>query len=493
VWGLFGLLVYSAQAQDPRPLTLQESLRMANERNLRLQSARYEAAAVLEGVPKTFTDFLPKLRGDARFFVSTRPEFAIPANSLIIPPVAGVTTSPIAFPAEQQNIIAGRAWDNIVRLRIDQPLFTGFRLTSNYTVAKLDQQIGEARLTQAHHQVAEQVKVAYFTALKVAEDRQAAEARVRSHQAEIRFTESLIAGGRATASALPPLRATLAAARQEVLEATQRMQVVLDELKRVVGLDPLEEVRPAYQPEERVLAVDLDQATRLAQSQRPELKELSLGVDRAREGLTQARSSLYPQMNLYGMFEKQPQEVIHPVGEILSAGVLATWTFWEWNRSGHERAEAEFRRLRAVTDLQDRRAAIIQEVRAAFADVRMAEGRVTAFREEVESARSAAKVAEERFRDKVGVERDVTISKIEAIRALARYRAAIYDAHVARARLERVLGTDDLPTDMARPILTKDSPDEQSAPAGAPRSAPSGTPGFRTPPQPKAPFESPRK
>src|SRR5438128_1333103 len=93
VWAVSTLMLCSAEAQEPRPLTLQDSLRMANERNLRLQSARYEAAAVLEGVPKTFTDFLPKLRGDARFFVSTRPEFAIPANSLVIPPVPGVTTS----------------------------------------------------------------------------------------------------------------------------------------------------------------------------------------------------------------------------------------------------------------------------------------------------------------------------------------------------------------------------------------------------------------
>jgi outer membrane protein len=488
-WAICTLILYSAHAQDPRPLTLEDSLRMANERNLRLQSARYEAAAVLEGVPKTFTDFLPKLRGDARFFVSTRPEFAIPANSLVIPPVSGVTTSPIVFPTEQQNIIAGRAWDNILRLRIDQPLFTGFRLTSNYAVAKLDQKIGEARLSQAQHQVAEQVKVAYFTALKMVEDRQAAEARVRAQQAELRFTESLIGGGRATASALPPIRAALASARQETLETTHRMQVVLDELKRLVGIDPLEDVRLSYQPEDRVLALELEQAMRLAENQRPELKELSLGVDRAREGLTQARSSLYPQMNLYGMFEKQPQEVIHPVGEILSAGVLATWTFWEWNRSGHERAEAEFRRLRAVTDLQDRRAGIVQEVRAAFAEVRMAEGRVAAFREEVESARSAAKVAEERFRDKVGVERDVTISRIELSRSLARYRAAIYDAYVSRARLERMLGTDNLPTDVARPILANDSLDEH----GASSSAPTGNLGTKSPLRSKGPAESIRK
>lgn len=450
-------------AQEPRPLTLEESLRLATERNLHLQAAKYEAAAFAEEVPKTYTDFFPKLRGDARYFVSNRPVIAIPQGSLTIPAIPPFTTAPILIPSEQQNIIAGRAWDNIIRLRIDQPLFTGFRLSSTYAVAKLDRQIGQVRLTQVRQEVAEHVKVAYFAALRASEDRQAAEARIRLHQAEIRFTENLISGGRATASSLPPLRAALAGARQETLESGQRVQIALDELKRLLGFDPSEEIRPMQIAEERVLAMELADATRLAQRHRPELKELSLSVDRAREGVTLARSSIYPQMDLFGTFEKQPEQPIHPLGEIFTAGVQATWTLWEWNRSGHERAQAEFRRLRAVSDLQDRTGAIVQEVRAAFADVKTSEGRVLALREEVEAARSAAKVAEERFRDKVGIERDVTISRIEMTRALARYRSAVYDAYLARARFERILGVEDLPTIPSGPLLAKEFAEERRA------------------------------
>src|SRR5216117_34298 len=73
-----------AGAQE-RSLTLAESLRLAGERNLHIQSVKYEAAAFAEEAPKFFTDFLPKLRGDARYFVSTRPEIGLPQGSIQVP------------------------------------------------------------------------------------------------------------------------------------------------------------------------------------------------------------------------------------------------------------------------------------------------------------------------------------------------------------------------------------------------------------------------
>jgi len=446
---LFGMPV---RAQE-RSLTLAESLRLAGERNLHIQSVKYEAAAFAEEASKVFTDFLPKLRGDARFFVSTRPEIGIPQGAIQIPAILGVTPA-FSIPTQDTNVVAGRAWDNIVRLRIDQVLFTGFRLTSQYAAANLDRQIGLNRLSRAHQDIAEQVKLAYFRVLKAEEERQTAEARISLHQAEIRFTDTLIAGGRVTANALPPLRAALASARQEALETTQRARVALDNLKRLIGFEPQEAIRLTPMPEERVLVLDLDQAMRFAQSQRPELKELALNVDRAREGVVQAKSSNYPRVGLFGQVEKQPSEPIHPVGEIFTAGVEASWILWDWRRSSHESAQAEFRRLQALTDLEDRRSAIVQEVRAVYADVRNAEGLAIALREDVEAARSAARVADQRFRDKVGVEQDITISRIEVTRALGRYRAAVYDGYLARARLERVLGMDELPTQSAA-LLTE--------------------------------------
>jgi len=451
----------SVSGQEPRPLTLEESLRLATERNLRVQSTRYEAAAFAEEVPKAFKDFLPKLRSDARYFVQgPRPVIAIPPNSISVPPIPGVLPSGLLIPPERTNIIAGSAWDYYLRIRLDQPLFTGFRLSSTYAVAKLDKQIGAARVTRIQHDTAEQVQVAYFAALKANEERQAAEARIRLQQAEIRYTESSIAGGRATPNALPPLRATLAIFRQEAFEAAQRAQVAQDDLKRLIGLEPTDSIRPVYQAEERIVTLEPEEAARIAQGQSPDLRELAFGVDRAREGITLARSGYYPRVGLFGTFEKQKDQIIHPLGEILTAGVEANWTFWEWGRTNHERAQAEFRHQKAVIDLRDQQSMILQQARIALSDVRVAEGRMSTLREESEAARTALKIAEERFRDKVGVERDVTVARFDVTRLLARYRAAVYDAYIAHAHLQRVVGLERLPTEPGKPFQMSESSEE---------------------------------
>jgi outer membrane protein len=439
----------------PRDLTLEESLRLATEGNLRVQSTRFEAAAFAEEVPKAFKDFLPKLRSDLRYFVQgPRPVIAIPPNAFVIPPIPGTLPGGLSFPAERTDAVAGTAWDYYMRIRLDQPLFTGFRLSSTYAVAKIDKAIGTARLTRVQHDTARFVKLAFFAVLKANEERQAAEARIQLQQAEIRYTESSIAGGRATANALPPLRAMLAAFRQEALETGLRAQVAQDDLKRLIGMEPGESIRLVFRPEERVVTLDADEAARIAQGQSPDLREVSFGVDRAREGITLARSGYYPRIGLFGSFEKQKDLVIHPLPEILTAGVEANWTFWEWGRTNHERAQAELRHHKAVIDLKEQQAVILQQVRITLADVRAAEGRVTALREEIEAARTALKIAEERFRDKVGVERDVTVARFDLTRALAQYRAGIYEAYIAHAHLQRNLGLEQLPTEAGRPIQT---------------------------------------
>ncbi len=493
----------AAGAAEPRQLTLEESLRLASERNLRIQSARSEAAEFAEEVPKAFKEFFPKLRGEARYYLQTpRPQIINPAGSTPVPPqnvvVPGVGTVTVpgrVLPDADREIVAGQRTDYNLRLRLEQPLFTGHRLTSAYAAAQLDERIGGARLTRAQHEVAEQVKVAYFEVLKAEALRQAAEARASLQEAEIRHTEGLVAGGRATANALPPLRAALAAARQEVFEASQRADVALHDLKRLVGLDESEVVRPASPPEERVLAMEAADAARMAQDQRPELRELALTTDRAREGITQAKGGYYPRIGLFGVYDKARQTVLNPRGEFVAGGIEATWNLGDWGRTNHEVAQAEYRHDRAVTDLRDRRAAVGQEARATFAEVRVAERRATALRAEVEAARNAARVAEERLRGDVGVARDVIVARAEAARALARYRAAVYDGYVARARLERVLGAAELPTAPGGPALALDFPTDASslelyAMAPAPAPSAGAAPGAASAPAPAAPRPS---
>ncbi len=460
-------LTLPEEGSGPRALPLEESLRLAAERNLRLRSARHEAAEFAEEVPKAYKEFFPKLRGQARYYLqSPRPLFINPAGSTPVPP-SPAFPSGLLLPSQDVPIVAGQRTDYGLHLRLEQPLFAGHRLTSAYAAAQLDQQMAGARLVRAQHEVAEQVKVAYFEALKAEELRQAAEARVRLQEAEIRHTEGLVAGGRATANELPPLRAALAAARQEAFEASQRAEVALQDLKRLAGLDPAEAVRLAHPPEERVLALEAAEAARMAQDQRPELRELALMSDRAREGITQARSGYYPRIGLFGTYDKARQTILNPRGDFVAGGIEATWTLWEWGRTQHEVAQAELRHERALADLRDRRAGIGQEARASFAEVRVAERRATTLREAVEAARTAAAVAEERLRGGAAVVRDVTVARSELTGARARYRAAVYDGYVARARLERILGVPDLPTTPGGPPLAMDLPADLGAPEPA--------------------------
>ena len=158
-------LTVASVIQSSRQLTLEEILQLGSKKNLQIQAARYQAAALAEEVPKSYADFWPKLRGEYQYFVqSPRPVLAIPHNAFTVPPIPGIPAlaNGLSIPSQDAQFVAGRAWDYHLPLRIDQPLFTGFRLSSTYAIAQVDRDIGEVRLARAQQDIAEQVKMAYF-------------------------------------------------------------------------------------------------------------------------------------------------------------------------------------------------------------------------------------------------------------------------------------------------------------------------------------------
>ena len=104
---------------EARALSLEESLRLATDRNLRLQSARQEAAELAEEVPKAYKDFLPRLRGEARYFLQApRPAFTIPQGTsatVFTGPPFPITNSRVL---EDVDIVAGQRTDYNFRLRL---------------------------------------------------------------------------------------------------------------------------------------------------------------------------------------------------------------------------------------------------------------------------------------------------------------------------------------------------------------------------------------
>ena len=91
---------------------------------------------------------------------------------------------------------------------------------------------------------------------------------------------------------------------------------MMEELKRIIGLDPAEPIELIHTAEDRFLAVELDEATSLLLENHPELREQTLMVERARQGITQAQSRSYLQVGLFGTSDQQPEFIIHPLGEV---------------------------------------------------------------------------------------------------------------------------------------------------------------------------------
>ncbi|NBC18420.1 MAG: TolC family protein, partial [Bacteroidetes bacterium] len=148
---LLGLSIPS-QAQDASTLTPDEAVRLALDHNRTLQAATAQADAVAARARAVRTQRLPTIRGSGQY---TRLSANIPDPTLSVPAIPGLDTTSLALVEIPLDRYAAR-------LRVEQPLFTGFRITNQVEAARRYAEAEQRRVAETQAAVAFQARQAFW-------------------------------------------------------------------------------------------------------------------------------------------------------------------------------------------------------------------------------------------------------------------------------------------------------------------------------------------
>lgn len=342
-----------------------------------------------------------------------------------------------------------------VAVEVSQTLYAGGRNLARREGQTLRVEAIKENYQAAVEEVILGVRAQFYLVLLAEAEVVVQEENVRLLETELRDTQR-----RYDAGSLPEfnlLRAKVALANGQVplIRTRNQLRLSLDELARLMGYRP-----PVEFDDEPPLKVEgelgyeegvpsLQAMLAFARANRPELKGVALSIDASQEEVKVAERHHLPELSAYAGYALIRDPFTSSTRDYNNGwfvGVRGQWNLFDGfaSRGRTQAARSDVRRLQAEEDsiyLQ-----IDMEVRRALSELREAAELVDASQQVVGQAEESVRLAQSRYNSGVGTQLELLDSQVALTQARSNKVRALFDYNLARARLDRAIGSSDVVT-----------------------------------------------
>jgi len=426
LWAIFSASIVWGQ-EPQKPLTLEESIKIAMERSLTLHSAVVGIVGSEYRRKEAITNFLPWWTGQYGATWYNTP-VSIGAVQAAIP---GAIT-----PTSRDIYNFGTT--------LNQPLFTGGFNLATYRSAKIGVDLSKETLETTKRDLVLQVRVGYFNILRAEKFLDVAQQQVKQFEAQLEVTKAFFEVGIVPKNDVLLAEVNLANARQSLVKAANDVATA----KASFNILLRREVNTSLEVVDilvyKAFPLSYEQSIEEALRLRPEVKTAQLNIDQAKEGVKIARSGYFPTINLLGNYNRYSDELDLSRGVNFSdrwtIQALATFTLWNWGNTAFKVGENKVK----VTQAQDSKNQLIDsitlEVKQDYLNMLVAEKNLSVAEKAIEQAEENLRMNEERYKYQVATQTDVVNAVTLLAQARVNYYGALSDFNIAKAQLERAMG-----------------------------------------------------
>ncbi|MGM0428206.1 MAG: TolC family protein [Thermodesulfobacteriota bacterium] len=411
-------------AEEPKVYTLQESIQEALANNWKLR-ARKETIDQSRYVKKQArADFLPKL--------STSYGYTRDGWRRVMKTQAG------DFEVGSLNNFQ---WKGTVT----QPLFTGFALTSAYRLAELGIDQSELEVQLERLDLVLNVKTAYFDILTADMAVETTQKAAESLKAHADVARNFYDVGMIPVNDLLESEVNANNAKHDLVSAKNDARVARAAFNKILS-------RPVNAPVDvedikthEPLGGGFQDYVERAFVNRPEMKLVEIYILQTDQQKRLAKSAYYPEVSFSWDYIKEGDTMsvsgsdFHQASRWEATAGL-TWTFWEWGKTYYSVKQQESVKNELLKTRMELEENIQLEIKDAFLALETAEANIPITRKAVEQGEENLRVSQERYKAQVTTSTEVLDAQRYLTRARVNHFTALYQYHVAKARLMRAIG-----------------------------------------------------
>ncbi|NOY67984.1 MAG: TolC family protein [Deltaproteobacteria bacterium] len=421
-----------ARAREPA-LSLDAAVSEAIHNNTLIRQAIEKQRAAMENEKSAAADLLPKLSVEYTYAHFKDKPYLL----FDIPPLGSTK-----FDTWKQDRFA---WD----VSVTQPLFTGFALMTRRRIAELGIRMADIKKEQAVQDVILHASVGYFNILLAEHYLETADESVNqleghAKDATLFYDQEII-----PENDLLKSRVALAHARQNRVTAASRLNVAVAALNIILNRDITIKTRIKDVPWHAPAGLELPVLFKRAMAQRPELKALETAVCQAAQAVRMEKSNYYPKVYLTGRYEQVGDNIRATNNEFGNShntiiGAQARWPFFEWGktRADVNKAFHDMKALEAKIDgIRD---SIRLEVKDAYEKLMVANENIKTAETALAQAKENFRITNLQYRQQVTTSTEVLDARSFLTRAEMNYYNARYGYMIAKAALDRAVGSNDV-------------------------------------------------
>jgi len=432
---LIGLNWGQGWCVQKKRLTLKQSIEIALVHNSTLAQTRQKVFEARAKLGEARTGFLPKVTGTGNY---TKLDVAPFMPGKIFAEFTGAPAD--AFP---KRIPMGQDKIYSFGIRIQQPVFTGFKVLNGYRIASKGVKIAGAELKKSENEVRLQVIESYWNLIKAREFVAVSRDAVKQMKSHIKDLENMYSLGMITKNDLLKARVQLSSAKINLLRAENGKKLAEKAFCNVIGipLDTNVELTESLETVEED-SVSMEQSIKTALENRPELKMMKYGIESGKRAVDIAQAGYLPNVAIvadYG-YKRPDREYANQFYNTWTVSVVASVNIFDWGETYYKKMQAKSSVLRMQENYKQVENAIKLETTSIILKLREVKERISVARESVSQAEENYTVTNNMFNQGMATNSDVLDASTLLAKARTDYITALADYKISMARLKKATG-----------------------------------------------------
>ena len=401
------LFAVSAIAQN-KVLTLDDCVRlgMENSNELKISKAKVESSDAKMTEANSY--LLPQLKFQASYMrLSNIPPTEISLDFLPHP----VQISPTIL--NNYNL----------KLSLQQPLFTGFRLWSVKSIAKNNYQASNYEYDKDLNEAAFKIQNVFWNYYKAEQIKKLINENLKLTQKHLEDTKNFMERSLATRNDLLKLQVQYSNTELQLIEAENNVDIARSNLNKQLNL-PLEAGTEIESGKIDTSFNDLNLKDLIneAHANRNDLKSLEYRLEASDKGITAANAGWYPSIYLVGdYYYSKPNQRIFPAQDKFKdtwdVGVSLQWDIWNWGFTSSQSTQAEQQKVQVEASLSQLKDAVELEVYQSFLTYKRAQDKIRVSRLTVDQANENYRITQQKYEQQLATSTDLIDAEVSLLQA----------------------------------------------------------------------------
>ncbi len=336
-----------------------------------------------------------------------------------------------------------------LRVGLQQPLFTGFKLSSNARAAEylFGAAVADHRNDKMDMIVA--ITAGYWGLYQAVETRKVVEDNITRLQSYLNDTEQLMKAGLATRNDLLKIKVQIGSARLNLIDASNDIQNAMMNLNVILGLPTDTELVLADHPGTNTdsLSGNKDTFITRAMTDRADLQAMQLRTEASKAGLNAARGNWWPQIFLSGnYYYNRPNTRYMPSRDEFKStwdiGIVMQFDIWNWGATSYQSEQAMAVVTQSELLLAHARDNVSVEVQRHFLSVNRAVEKIAVAKLAVEQAEENVRLTNEKYHNGLATSSELLDAELAVHQARVHHTGSLVEYEVAGARLKKAVGGD---------------------------------------------------